>query len=212
MKIQGFDDTIEWYNKNAKQYFESSERISFEEIIQQFLKKLPANPSVLDAGCGTGRDSRVLTENGANVTAIDISEGLIEIARAENPDIQFIKTSFLNLPLEDALFDGVWSHASLVHLETLEDVTKALSEFYRVLKPGGWLYVYVKKQTGEEKTAIVSDSLSNHERFFRYYTPEELTGLLSKTGFIVGRYETKQDPHGREEVEWLQFIVQKTLS
>jgi len=209
MEIRGFRDTIKWYDNNAEQYGENSKRVSFEKVVDGFLDKLPTSPAVIDAGCGAGRDTKVFHDKGVNVVGIDISEGLLEVARRENPDITFIAADFTDLPLEDQSFDGVWSHASLVHLETIEEVGKALSEFSRVLKPGGFLYVYVKEQQGEEKTAIVSDSLSGHERFFRYYEPEEFTELLGKAGFIVCDFEFKEDPHGRTEVRWLQAVVQK---
>lgn len=211
MEIRGFRDTIQWYDNNAEQYAENSKRVSFEKVVENFLEKLPASPSILDAGCGTGRDTKLFHEKGAKVVGVDISEGLLEVARRENPDITFIAANFTELPLEDQSFDGVWSHASLVHLETLEEVRSALSEFHRVLKPEGFLYVYVKKQEGEEKTAIVSDSLSGHDRFFRYYEPEELTTLLEDAGFTVGDLELEEDPHGRTEVIWLRVVVQKSV-
>jgi len=209
MEINGFKDTIRWYDDNADAYAENAKKVSFEQSIEAFLSRLPAHPRVLEAGCGTGRDARVFRAKGAEVTGVDISEGLIAVARKENPDISFVSSSFLSLPFGDASFDGVWSHASLVHLETVEEVRQALAEFYRVTKPGGFLYVYVKQQQGEEKTAIVSDSLSNHDRFFRYYTPGEMAGLLAEAGFTVGEPEFSDDPHGRTEVKWIQFTVQK---
>ena len=97
---------------------------------------------------------------------IDLSKSLIEIARNKHPDIEFRQGNILNLPFEDESFDGVWTHASLVHLETTEEVVRALREFNRVLKPGGVMHVFVKQQLGNEKTSVVSDTLSGHERFF----------------------------------------------
>ena len=211
MKIRGFRDTIEWYDNNAEQYWENSKRVSFEDVIDNFLQRLPAQALILDVGCGTGRDTRVFHDKGAHVAGVDISEGLLLVARRENPDITFVTADFVRLPFEGRSFDGVWSHASLVHLETLEEVKQALREFYRVLRPGGFLYVYVKDQQGKEKTAIVSDSLSQHDRFFRYYSADELTELLQEAGFSNQETEFKDDPHGRAEVKWIQAIVQKPV-
>ena len=72
---------------------------------------------------------------------IDLSKSLIEIARNKHPDIEFRQGNILNLPFEDESFDGVWAHASLVHLETTEEVVRALREFNRVLKPGGVMLI-----------------------------------------------------------------------
>lgn len=209
MKVTGNKDTINWYDANAEKYAADSDGITFEKTAQQFLEKLHPNPKILEAGCGSGRDAITLSELGAEVTGIDASEGLIEVAKKKSSDIGFLVGNFLNLPFPDETFDGVWSHASLVHLDTISDVKSALSEFYRVLKNEGYLYVLVKKQNGDEKTAVVSDSLSNHDRFFRYYTEEELQTLLEKAGFTVTEVKTKEDVHGRNEVTWLKLLAKK---
>ncbi len=211
MEIHGFDDTIAWYDKNAEQYSENSHKINFEKSIDAFLALLPEHPTVLEAGCGTGRDARVFKDRGVEIVGIDISKGLLGVARTENSDITFIEGDLRALPLEENSFDGVWAHASLVHLETIEDAEKSLAEFFRVLKAGGFLYVLVKARQGSEKTAIVSDSLSNHNRFFRYYTPEELSELLTSAGFAQGDHQVLDDPHGREEVKWIRSVVQKPI-
>lgn len=209
MKVTGNKDTINWYDANAEKYAADSDGITFEKTAQQFLEKLHPNPKILEVGCGSGRDAITLSELGAEVTGLDASEGLIEVAKKKSLDIEFLVGNFLNLPFQDETFDGVWSHASLVHLDTIEDVKSALSEFYRVLKIDGYLYVYVKKQNGEKKTAVVSDTLSNHDRFFRYYTEEELQALLEESGFTITEVKTEEDVHGRNEVTWLKLLAKK---
>ena len=209
MDISGFDDTIDWYDANADAYASATAAAIPIKAIEKFLTYLPAKPAVLEAGCGAGWESTVFVERGANVTGVDISEGLLDVARKRNPAVEYHRANFLELPFPYASFDGVWSHASLVHLEKIEDVEEALREFFRVLKSGGYLYVYVKAQAGKEKTAVVADSLSKHERFFRYFTSEELSGLLTEAGFEISTSETEDDPHGRTEVRWLEIIAQK---
>ena len=209
MDIIGNKDTINWYNENAHKYAADTDHITFEAAAGDFLERLVPNPKILDAGCGSGRDSATLTNLGAEVTGIDLSRGLIDIAKHKRPGITFIEGSFLDIPYENETFDGVWSHASVVHLDTIEDVKRALNEFHRVLKPGGQLYLLVKKQTSKEKTAVVSDSLSNHERFFRYYTEGELTTLLEESDYRLREIATEDDPHGREEIKWIKVFARK---
>ena len=209
MKIEGFKDTIDWYDNNANKYADSAEKVLPVELLEKFLSMLPSSPKVLDAGCGSGRDSRYLKQKGAVVTGIDISKGLLDEAKKRSQDIEFVEGDLTQMPFPEAAFDGLWSHASLVHLETLEDVQKALGEYYRVLKKGGILHIFVKAQAGEEKTAVVTDSLSNHDRFFRYYTEDELRELANIAGF--GNIETSSfvDPHGRSEVTWIALFGRK---
>jgi ubiquinone/menaquinone biosynthesis C-methylase UbiE len=209
MKIAGSKDTIDWYDANAEKYANDSDGITFEDTASHFLGNLKLKPKVLDVGCGSGRDTETLHNLGADVTGLDISKGLLEVAKKKRPGIMFVEGSFLDIPFPDQTFDGIWSHASLVHLDTTEDVRRALNEFNRVLKLGGYLYILVKKQFGKEKTAIVSDTLSNHDRFFRYYTEEELTSLLQETGFAVTEVVTEDDVHGRVEVKWIKIFAKK---
>ncbi len=208
MDIHGFDDTIAWYNSNAEEYAKNLYTVVPLESINKFLKYLTPHASVLDAGCGPGRESMVFHQKGIHVIGVDLSEGLLKVAKERNPEVEFVKANFLQLPFNDDTFDGVWSHASLVHLETIGDVQKALVEFYRVLKQGGLVYVSVKAQQESKKTAVVSDSLSKHERFFRYYTPKELTSLMVGAGFEMISSSIEEDLHGRAQ-KWIESIARK---
>lgn len=213
MKIKGFDDTIAWYNQNAKQYARANAAIADLDQIEEFSRLIPSKAAVLDAGCAAGRDSNLLSQRGFVVTGIDISSGLIAIARKTFPKIEFIEGSFLSLPMEAERFNGVWAHQSLLHLETPQDVATALGEFNRVLKPGGVLLILVKAQTGTDKTAVVGDSLSGHDRFFQYFTKEEVEGLLTQAGFSLIRIEqygeASKNPRGRAEVELILTLGRK---
>ncbi len=195
MKIKGFKDTIKWYDKNARQYAISVEDFSNKEQIDEFVELLPKNAKVLDAGCGGGRDSNSLAAKGINVIGIDLSTGLLKIAKAKYQNIQFIRGDIRKIPFKDLSFDGVWSQASLLHLETVRDIEEALVEFHRILKKDGIVHILVKARKGKEKTAIIKDSLSKHERFFQYFTQEELKALLNKHRFkilIVKQYNEAQ--------------------
>ncbi len=209
MKVEGFADTIKWYDQNAEKYADSSYKVTPAGLINRFLELLPQNPIILDAGCGAGKDARVFNKLGANVTGIDLSKGLIEEARKRNPTVNFEEGDFLNLRFGNESFDGVWAHASLVHLETVADAKKALGEFHRVLKDGGILHIYVKAQLGENKTEVVKDTLSNHDRFFRYYTEDEMKQLVTDASLQVIETEVQDDLHGREEVKWIALFTRK---
>lgn len=213
MKIKGFQDTIEWYNQNAKQYAKATMQTASLDEIDQFTNLLPKEARVLDAGCGPGRDTHLLSEKGLKVTGLDLSSGLINVAHKTYPKLEFVEGNMLSMPFPDANFDGVWSHASLLHLETTEEVIKALLEFHRVMKPQGILHVLVKAQTGESKTAVVTDSLSKHDRFFQYFTKPEIQSMLEKYGFeliTIEQYkETDRNPKGRPEIEWLLALARR---
>lgn len=208
MKVSGLKETIDWYDNNADKYSLDTRDKKFSDTAKSFLDKISIDtPRVLDAGCGDGRDSATLASFGAQVTGIDISKGLIKVAKKLHSDIEFVHGNFIELPFSNETFDGVWAHASLVHLETIDDVRNTLREFKRVLKTNGWVYIYVKEQLGNEKTEVVSDKLSNHDRFFRYYKSEELKGLLEETGFKVDEVVREEDVHGRAEIKWIRIFA-----
>jgi len=214
VRIKGFQDTIAWYDQNAKHYAQVSASTANLEEIEQFVALLPKEGKVLDAGCGAGRDTDLLTGKGLQLIGIDLPKGLIREAKRQFPHLQFVEGNLLNLPFQNDFFDGVWAHASLLHLETVEEVTKALQEFHRVLKKEGILHVLVKAQSGKEKTAIVADAYSHHDRFFQYFTQDELKNLLQTTGFTVLQSEQYREidriPTGRLEVEWILTLSRKS--
>lgn len=213
MKISGFADTIQWYNQNAGKYASATLNTSSLDVLSDFASRLPVGGKVLDAGCGAGRDTHLLHEKGLASIGIDFSYGLLEEARKLFPECHFVEGNFLHLPFNDNEFDGVWAHASLIHLESVTDVKTALSEFHRILKDHGFLHVLVRAQIGENKTAIVSDTTSGHDRFFQYFTLPEMTSLLEDGGFrieSIKQYkETDHKPEGRPGIEWIISTSQK---
>jgi ubiquinone/menaquinone biosynthesis C-methylase UbiE len=102
--------------------------------------------SVLDAGCGTGRESMYLALQGAKVTAIDIADSSLKVANEQarkhefRYDISFMKSSVLDMPFEDNQFDIVLSSGVIHHTLYPE---KAFSELVRVLKPNGYIILFV---------------------------------------------------------------------
>lgn len=89
---------------------------------------------VLDAGCGEGRFSRMLTERGAVVSGIDPTVDFIDLAKQKHPGGDYRVGFAENLPYDSESFDLVISY--LVILD-VDDYLGAISEMARVLKPGG---------------------------------------------------------------------------
>jgi len=212
-KVKNFQDTINWYNKNADYYANAIKDMTSLEEIEEYCRQLPLRAKILDAGCAAGRDANIFKQMGFGVIGIDLSSKLLEIAKRNFPDIEFRKADFRKLPFQNGSFDGVWAHASLVHLENIKDVRKSLLEFNRVLKTNGLIYILVKARIGKAKTAIVKDSLSQDYRFFQYFTKNELTKLLGSTGFKIIKIdqynERDKNPKGRREVEWISLLAKK---
>jgi demethylmenaquinone methyltransferase / 2-methoxy-6-polyprenyl-1,4-benzoquinol methylase len=89
---------------------------------------------ILDVAAGTGASAAPMAKAGALVTALDISQGMLEEGRRRHPDIEFVHGSAEELPFDSDSFDAVTISFGL---RNVQNPKAALSEFHRVLKPGG---------------------------------------------------------------------------
>ncbi|HSI79264.1 MAG TPA: class I SAM-dependent methyltransferase [Solirubrobacterales bacterium] len=95
---------------------------------------------VLDAGCGTGRHTAYLAEAGYDVIGVDANEGMLSVARAKLPKIEFRHGDVTGLPVDDQSFTSITCGLVLGHLP---DVAPAISELARALQPGGRVVISV---------------------------------------------------------------------
>jgi ubiquinone/menaquinone biosynthesis C-methylase UbiE len=144
---------------------------------------------VLDAGCGNARNSvelqKIFPE--AEVTGIDSSNEMLENARKRFSG-KLVLGKIEELPFPENSFDAVFCLAVFHHLESVEERRKALSEFSRVLSPGGFLLLSVWQKKGFSGNSIVPWKRKSGEvieRFYHFFGRRELQELLSEAGFSV---------------------------
>lgn len=89
---------------------------------------------ILDIAAGTGTSSIALAKTGAEVIALDFSQGMVEEGRRRHPDLQFVQGDAEKLPFDDAEFDAVTISFGLRNVQHPE---VAIAEMLRVLRPGG---------------------------------------------------------------------------
>jgi 2-polyprenyl-3-methyl-5-hydroxy-6-metoxy-1,4-benzoquinol methylase len=145
------NDAVNYHNKLARSWDDRYTRRSFkrrEDVVASLLKDVTIESrNWLDAGCGSGRLSRLLAAGGANVLGVDAASEMIESAvhlasppRA-NEQLRFQQIKDVaTLPFPSATFDGV---LCVSVLEYLPDPIDCLSEFARVLRHGGTLIVSI---------------------------------------------------------------------
>ena len=92
--------------------------------------------TVADVGCGPGRITAHLRQLGADAFGIDLSPGMIEVARREHPGLRFDLGSMTDLALADASLAGLVAWYSLIHIPD-DEVSSVFAHFRRVLRPGG---------------------------------------------------------------------------
>jgi SAM-dependent methyltransferase len=149
---------------------------------------------VADIGCGTGRVTAYLDAAGLDVFGIDLSPGMVKVARACHPGLRFSKGSMLALDVPDAALAGVVSWYSIIHLPP-EWLPEAFAEFFRILRPGGWLVIafYVGDRHRHMTQAYGHHGISLDV----YWLPvQRLRALLVDAGFAVDS-ETLIRPGGK---------------
>ena len=126
------------YTRWAPRYDGPNPAIEAEEpIVRELLGDTPRGTAV-DAACGTGRHSVMLAELGYEVIGVDATEAMLELARPKVPDADFRLGRLEALPVDDGTADLVTCGLALTHVDDLGPV---ISEFGRVLRPGGELII-----------------------------------------------------------------------
>ena len=138
--------TVTYYNEHPKSFFADTVNVDMADLQARFLSHVPAGGLVLDAGCGSGRDSRAFMALGYRVRAFDASS---ELARLASDLIgQPVATRTFDQVDEIACYDGIWACASLLHLREHE-LPGALGRLWSALKPEGVFYLSFKLGEGE---------------------------------------------------------------
>ena len=150
-----------------------------------------AGARVLDVASGPGYAAAVAAQRGAQVTALDFSGAMVEMARSQNPGIEFREGDAAELPFKDGSFDAVVMNFGMLHLAQPE---RAVAEAFRVLCPGG-RYAFTVWTKPEEAVGfgIVLDAIRKHGNpdvplppgppFFRFSDASECDNVLKVAGF-----------------------------
>src|SRR4029077_5220623 len=104
------------YEATAEEYTHNVQDLAPLESIGKMKKHLSQHAKLLDLGCGSGRDAKIFTEMGVDVTGIDFCSRLIEIATKKAPIAKFQLMDIEALSFPDCSFDGVWAAMSLGHI------------------------------------------------------------------------------------------------
>jgi SAM-dependent methyltransferase len=133
--------TIDYYNKHAEEFTASTFKVEMESLYAPFLRYLPEQASILDLGCGSGRDSFAFKNKGYQVEAIDYSAELVKKAK-ELTGIEVRQQSFYELN-ESEKYDGIWACASLLHCDR-DCLPEVIGRIFKALKPNGVCYMSFK--------------------------------------------------------------------
>ncbi len=189
----------DFYNSNAIEFFTSTVKADMSKNYMPFLRLLPKGATILDAGCGSGRDSLAFKEMGYQVTAIDASEELCKLA-AEHIGQEVRNIRFEELDYENA-FDGIWACASLLHVSSMA-LPQVIQKLAKSLKNDGVLYASFKYGEFEGE---------RNNRYFHDLTEEKARNLFTVEGLKVDKmWITRDVREGRGDEKWLNLIISKS--
>jgi len=157
-------------------------------VIAPHLASLPDDAKILDGGCGLGEWVLALTRKGFNVVGADLSSRTILKLQEQFPDLPFVECDIRRMEFVDGSFDAYFSWGVFEHFES--GPQDCLSEAWRILKPGGLLFISVPLDNLRQ--AVIGSlskpkSIEAHKsRFYQYrFTRSELVREINLAGFEV---------------------------
>ena len=190
--------TIDYYNQNADQFFTTTYDVDMTSLYKIFLHYLPDNASILDLGCGSGRDSLAFKNFGYQVAATDYSKELVDKAsRLTGIEVRF--ESFYELS-ELNQYDGVWACASLLHCER-KRLPEVLEKILKALKVNGICYMSFKYGAGDRY---------KDGRQFTDMDESQAQSLLKKfDNILLLQQWITIDKRPDHNEDWLNIVFQK---
>ena len=190
--------SIEFYQNNADEFFTGTINVDMTNIYQRFTKNIQPNATILDAGCGSGRDSKAFIDMGYRIDAFDASSELV--TRASIHTGLNVKLALFDDVTAIEKYDAIWCCASLLHVPET-DLPETLSKLAIALKINGTWYVSFKYgDTQREKDG----------RMFTDMNEERLSKLIDSIPSIeIEATWVTEDNRPERQEKWLNAILVK---
>lgn len=193
------DTTLAYYDEHAESFVQNTEHADMHEAAERFLSCLQPGASVLDFGCGSGRDSLYFLKNGYHVTALDGSSRLCRLA--EKKIGIPVRCERFSVFRDANCYEGIWACASLLHVSSA-DLPSLFLRLASALKENGVLYVSFKYGNEEGE---------RNGRYFTDLTEEKLETLICGISSlsIQETWISSDVRQGRENEKWLNALLRK---
>lgn len=189
--------------------------------VVDFVKTLKEKArSILDVGCGAGRDSFFLAKEGFHLTGLDISSNALRLAsernRKEKTQSMFVKGTFLYLPFSEGRFDAAFSSYSIENV-SLEKIERALSEMKRVIKKGGlllvtlhspkhWRFGQGKEIAPNEFLTVVTSGSKKIELIIHFFEKDEAERLFRDIGLKLLSIREVLRTEEKQRAQWIAVL------
>jgi SAM-dependent methyltransferase len=190
--------TLEHYDSRAEDFWQGTRDHDVTQNRAALLKHIQgASPfTILDFGCGPGRDLKAFAEQGHVAVGLEGSARFAAMAR-EFSGCEVLEQDFLSLDLPPSRFDGVFANASLFHVPGRE-LPRVLRELHASLKPGGVLFSSNPRGENEEGW--------NRGRYGAYHDLEAWRRYVTAAGFDELEHYYRPPGLPREQQPWLASV------
>lgn len=194
--------TLEHYNDHADSFRSGTQDHDVSQNIAALLRHIEgaAPYTLLDLGCGPGRDLKTFSALGHRAIGLDGSERFVEMARAAT-QCEVWHQNFLNLDLPPGLFDGIFANAVLFHVPA-QELPRVLKTLRSALKPRGVLFSSNPRGQNQEGW--------NGGRYGSYHDLESWQTLMQAAGFDELEHYYRPTGLPREQQPWLASVWRRT--
>ncbi len=176
------ESTLETYNKVATVFAERNRIMpdNLRRLAEQFMDLLPDGGSIIDIGCGPGRDMAFFESYGFHVQGMDGSSAMLTEARKHVVG-KLMEKNIEHINFDES-FHGAWCNASLLHLPKAQ-LGRTLKAIFSILFESGVLYVSFK--FGEGESVKYFDGDRKLGRFFSFYQECEIDRIVEEAGYVT---------------------------
>ena len=194
--------TLQHYDINAEDFRIGTSDHDVTQNIAALLRSIEAETpfTILDFGCGPGRDLKAFTRLGHHAVGLDGSERFVAMAR-EATGCAVWHQDFLHLDLPAAYFDGIFANASLFHVPS-EVLPRVLEQLHASLKAGGVLFSSNPRGANQEGW--------NHGRYGVFHDLEAWRQYMASAGFAEIEHYYRPAGLPLERQPWLASVWRKT--
>ncbi len=193
--------TAQTYDQIASAY--SATRVAHFWVNEfDFFKHTIDGKKVIDMGCGEGRDALVFIDDGFDYTGIDISGGMLKIAKDRVVGGKFQQMDYSETNFLAGEFDGFWAAASFIHTPK-KDISGVLQEAKRITKTYGIGFISMKEKVDRDEEMVVEDKYGGISRYFSFYSADEFRNILENNSFSLVKFTT----HAEGKNNWLCYFV-----
>ena len=192
-------DPIDYYNQYAAKVFEDTVDQDMGAIMAPFLELLEEGDTILDMGCGSGRDSLTFYDLGYDVTPLDGSEEMCRLAEVHT-GLDVLQMTYEEMAFDGA-FDGVWACGAFVHIPK-DEMPEIFRRVARALTEDGIFYLSMRLGDFEGFQG---------KRYFSCYSEKELRHLVEGDGLftVLKEWVTRDVRSGHSDIQWINILARK---